>query len=102
MKFLAVGALAVLAGCASPDYVASRADFDVCRLSMGGPHAQLADAEARQRGLNCQAMYPAIVYRQAAENAAVQNYINTITPKPVPQTVCNSQRIGDQIRTVCR
>lgn len=98
--------LLALSGCASPDYVASRGDFDVCRLSMGGPHAAYADEEARRRGLNCQAYYPAINARMAGENAATQQLLQQFRPAPVTPisapVYCRSIHVGNGIvNTVC-
>lgn len=98
--------LLVLSGCASPDYVASRGDFDVCRLSMGGPHAAYADAEARRRGLNCHAYYPAINSQMRRENAATQQFIQQLRPAPAPSIQapihCRSIHVGNGIvNTVC-
>lgn len=85
-----------LAGCASPEYVASRSDFDVCRLSMGGPHAAYADAEARNRGLQCAQYYPAILQRQAQQNSLVQQMQ---PPRPVTCTTTSAYGIAN---TTCR
>jgi hypothetical protein len=93
MRKLAFVAL-LLTGCASPDYVATRGDYDVCRLSMGGPHAQLADAEARRRGLDCRPLYPVIQNRMAAESAAVQHLQQ-------PTLTCQTIPWGMGTRTVC-
>lgn len=101
---IAVVACLVLAGCASsPEYVASRPDFTVCRFTMGGPHARAAEDEARRRGLNCPAMYPAIQQQMAIENAATQNYINGLQrPAPAPlMRSCNSYRVGNTVQTDC-
>lgn len=91
-------ALALLAGCASPEYVASRGDFDVCRLTMGGPHAQAADQEARRRGLNCHAYYPAIQSRQAQDDAAIQQFLRS----GQPALTCRTIPWGIGTRTVCQ
>lgn len=105
---IAVAMLAVaLGGCAttwqqSQDYVSRQSNWDVCRLTMGGPHSVMAQHEAGMRALNCAELYPAILARQAGQDAAVQNYINQINPPRQPQQVCTSQRVGDTFRTVCR
>jgi hypothetical protein len=98
----------LLAGCASsPEYVAEQSNFDVCRLTMGGPHARAAEHEAYNRGLNCAAMYPAIQARMQQENAATQQFIQTLTPqrRPVPaiapSVTCHSRRVGDAVQTFC-
>lgn len=100
MKSACVLTLVALAGCAgSPDYVARQSNFDVCRLSMGGPHAAYADAEARNRGLDCRAYYGAILARQQQENAATQQYINSL--RAAPPVTCRSVRMGNTVNTVC-
>ena len=102
MRAVVLFAPLLLVGCASGDYVASRGDFDVCRLTMGGPHAAFADAEARRRGLDCRQYYGAIQGQQQRENAAVQQYL---APRPSafprPQT-CQSYRVGNSVETVCQ
>jgi hypothetical protein len=104
MLKLMIPAVLVLAGCASsPEYVSSSSNFDVCRLTMGGPHARNAEIEAQRRGLDCRPLYPAILQRQAAQNAATQNYINSLQrPAPAPiQRTCNSYRLGNSVQTDC-
>ena len=63
----------LLAGCAAMTEAEFRAqsNFDICRLSMGGPYAAAADYVARERALNCTAYYGAITQRQQAENAVM-------------------------------
>jgi hypothetical protein len=94
-----------LAGCAaSPQHMAAQSNFDVCRFSMGGPHAAVADAEARSRGLDCTPYYPAINQRQANQNAATQNFIRSMQqPAPAmrPPVNCTSYRIGNTVQTQC-
>jgi hypothetical protein len=100
-----IGIVLLLAGCAtSQEYVASTSDFTVCRFTMGGPHARAAEEEARKRGLNCPAMYPAILQKQAQENAATQTYINSLQrPAPAPMMrSCNSYRMGNTVQTDCQ
>lgn len=94
---------AVLAGCASsPEYVASKSDFTVCRFTMGGPHARAADEEARKRGLNCPAMYPAINAQMANENAATQQILRATQPAPAPAPLrCQTVRTGGTLHTDC-
>lgn len=58
MRAFAVS-LVLLAGCASsPEYVARQSNWDVCRLTMGGPHSGAAEAEARARNLDCKPPVP--------------------------------------------
>jgi hypothetical protein len=88
--------LVLLAGCAaSPDYVASRGDFDVCRLAMGGPHARFADAEARNRGLDCRQYHGAILQQQSNQNAAIQQL------QRQPALTCQTIPWGMGTRTIC-
>lgn len=93
----------LLAGCASsPEYVAGKSDFTVCRFTMGGPHARAADEEARRRGLNCPAMYPAINAQMANENAATQQFLRATQPAPAPATrTCQTYRVGNSLETTC-
>lgn len=103
---LAALSLLVLAGCASsPDYVARQSNWDVCRLTMGGPHARAAEAEAARRGVDCQPLYPAIQGKMANENAATQNYLRSLQPAPSPfsaPATCQSYRVGNTVQTDCR
>jgi hypothetical protein len=93
----------LLVGCASsPEYVAQKSNFDVCRLTMRGPHARNAELEAQKRGLNCTAYYPAIQQQMANENAAIQNMQRALQPPPRPAaTNCTSYRVGNTIQTNC-
>lgn len=94
----------VLGGCASsPEYVARQSNFDVCRLTMGGPHSRAAEEEAARRGVDCRPLYPAISARQAQENAAVQQYINSTRPAPIsPSKSCTTYRAGNTLQTDCQ
>lgn len=94
----------LLAGCASPDYVATRSDMTVCRFTLGGPHAALADIEARRRGLNCMAMYPAIQAQMANENAATQSIQQMLKPPATPAAPpvnCRTVRVLNGWNTYC-
>jgi hypothetical protein len=93
-----------LAGCAnSPDYVARQSNYDVCRLTMGGPHSRNAEAEAARRGVDCAPLYPAIQAREGARDAAVQNYLRSTQPAPIPQPrSCTSYRVGNTVQTDCQ
>lgn len=102
-----VGAL-LLAGCASsPEYVAGQSNFNVCRLTMGGPHARAADAEAARRGLDCRRYYGAIQQQLANENAATNAAIRALRPQPSPAPAprapvnCTSRRVGNTVQTDC-
>lgn len=101
MKAAIMISLLALAGCASsPEYVAGQSNFDVCRLTMGGPHSLSAEAEAARRGLDCRTLYPAIIQRQAVENAAVQSYIQST--RPAPTVNCTSTNAFGIVNTTCR
>ncbi len=94
-----------LAGCITmaPHEMARQSNYDVCRFSMGGPHAAVADGEARSRGLDCSQMYGAITARERANNDAVNNYLRATRPPPPAHPVnCTSYRVGNQIETTCR
>jgi starvation-inducible outer membrane lipoprotein len=104
MRILAI-ALA-LAGCAaSPQHMAQQSNWDVCRFTMGGPHQQVAEQERRNRGLDCAPYYPAIQQRLANESAATYNMQRALQPAPQqapPQPiVCQSNRAGNSVQTVC-
>ena len=110
MKHSLLLATLTLAGCAfSPEHMATRSNWDVCRFTMGGPHANVAQDEAQRRGLDCQPLYPAIAAQSQNQNAATANFINALNPpKPAPvyrpaqQTHCTSTRSGDTVQTHCR
>lgn len=106
MKRLSILSLVLAAGCASsPEYVAGQSNFNVCRLTMGGPHARAADAEAARRGLDCRQYYGAIQQQLANENAATNAAIRALQPQPVRRaapTNCTSYRVGNTIQTDCR
>lgn len=103
MKLWTIGVALLLAGCASPDYVARQSNYNVCRLSMGGPHSRYAEAEASRRGLDCRQYFGAIQQQQANENAAIQNYLRSTQPAPAPRPPvnCTSYRIGNRVETQC-
>mgnify|MGYP000128416873 CR=1 FL=1 len=103
MKAIVALSVFALAGCAgSPEYAASQSNWDVCRLTMGGPHARYAEAEAVRRGLDCRPYYGAIQGQMANQNAAVQGYLRSMQPTPQPTTNCTSYRAGNTIQTDCR
>jgi hypothetical protein len=97
----------MLAGCAAtPEETARWSNWDVCRLTMGGPYSQAAHHEAHRRSLDCAPMYPAIAAKLQADAAAVANFNRAINPPMAPppprQTSCTSYRIGNTIQTDCR
>lgn len=91
---------AALVGCASPEYVASRSNWDVCRLSMGGPHAAFAEEEARRRGLDCRPYYGPIQQQLSNEAAATQQIQRMLNPQPA--LTCETTTLGSTSRTTCR
>lgn len=96
---------ALLLGCATPEYVAKQSDWDVCRFTMGGPHARNAEAEAKRRGLDCRQYYGAIQQQNANRNRALQNYLRATQPPPptpIPQQRnCRSVVTGNTVQTQC-
>jgi hypothetical protein len=106
MKLALVVLAAALAGCAtnSPEYVARQSNWDVCRLSMGGPHSSAAEAEAARRGLDCRPYYGAIQGQMQRESAVLQQML---APRPAPAPAiapamyCRSYRVGNSVQTDC-
>lgn len=98
---LSISAL-ILAGCAGPIPADQVSNFDLCRYTMGGPYARSAEAEAARRGLDCRPYYGAIQQQQANQNAAMQQYLNTLQPRPSPAVNCTSYRVGNTVQTDCR
>jgi hypothetical protein len=111
MRPIILAAVVTLAGCASsPDYVARQSNWDVCRLSMGGPHSAAAEVEARNRGVDCAPMYPAIQATEARRAAAAAQMLQSrpayqpyqAQPYQMPQqTTCTSYRVGNSVETRC-
>jgi hypothetical protein len=106
MKLWILAIAMLLASCASPEYVANRSNWDVCRLSMGGPHARHAEAEAQRRGVDCRRFFGAIQQQQANENAATQNIQRALQPAPRPpapprSVQCRSVVTGNTVQTMC-
>lgn len=95
-------ALAVLlSGCAmTPEQMSSRTDWDVCRLSMTPVQGSVASSEAQRRGLDCRPLYPAILQRQALEDAAIQSYISSTRPPPTVR--CTTTSSFGIANTTCR
>jgi hypothetical protein len=111
MKFAALTAAALLAGCAAPITVttaqlAAASNWDACRYTtMGGTLAPMAQAEVNRRGVDCGPIYQAMTQQRANEAAALNNaaqYFNR-PPPPLPRTTnCTSYRYGNQVETTCR
>lgn len=104
MRIFLLMPVLLVACAATPEQMVQQSNYDVCRFTMGGPHSQVADYEARRRGLDCSTMYGAIAAREGARNAATANFINAINPPPQPmrpQVNCRSYRVGNEIRTDC-
>jgi hypothetical protein len=99
----------LLAGCASmstPEYVARQSNWDVCRFTMGGPHARNAEVEAQRRGLDCRPYYGAIQQKNANDAAAIRSFQRAIAPPapvfvPSPSVNCTSHRAGNTVQTNC-
>ncbi len=105
MRLLAPAAL-LLAGCVTmaPQDMARQSNYDVCRFTMGGPHSQVAHDETRRRNLDCTPYYPAINARMQAQDAATQNYINSLNRQQAPMrppVQCRSYRVGNAVQTDC-
>jgi len=105
-------AVGLVAGCAAtPEQVAqalpSMSNIEICRGVMiaSGQKAAMAQGEAARRGLNCSQYFGAIQQQDAQQNAAVQNYIQSLKP-PAPgfpaTTNCTTVRIGNTLQTQCR
>lgn len=96
-------ALVALAGCAmTPEQLSARSNWDVCRLSMTPAQGRVAEQEAQRRGLDCRPYYGPIQAQQANENAAIQNYLRSTQPAPMPTPMnCRTVRIGNSLETQC-
>ncbi len=106
MRSLVAVSLIALAGCASVP-ATEVSNFELCRYTMGGgQNARTAEAEAARRGLDCRPYYGAIQQQQANQNAAIQQYINTLQPRPRPApqpgVFCTSRRVGNTVQTDCQ
>lgn len=110
MKTAAMILLLALAGCAiSPERMARQTDWEVCRLSMSQMQGAVAAAEAKQRGLDCAPLYPAIAAQEMATSAAMANMLHAAQPMfqrqpvyvPPPAINCTSQRFGTRVDTTC-
>jgi hypothetical protein len=100
----------LLAGCsATPEQVAQAlpqmSNMEICKGVMiaSGQKAAMAQGEASRRGLNCAQYFGAIQQQDANQNAAINNYLQSINP---PQTLrptmnCRSYRVGSDVRTDC-
>jgi hypothetical protein len=104
MRAIFILAAAALTGCAAtPDRMAQQSNWDVCRFTMGGPSAHVAEQEAQRRGLDCAPLYPAINARQQNQNAATNSLIQQLKgPPPAPVVHCTSNRVGNTTQTDCQ
>jgi uncharacterized lipoprotein YajG len=105
MRLIVLAAAAVLAGCAAtPQEMAQRSNWNVCRATMGGPNAGVAQNEAQRRNLDCAPLYPAISAQMQNQNAATAIFLQSLQ-QPAPalprHTTCRSYRVGNQIQTNC-
>jgi hypothetical protein len=108
MRLLLIPALLVAGGCAAPVPASQVSNYELCQYTMaGGRDAQVAQAEATRRGLDCTAYYPAIAAQRAREAAALESAARYFQPQPVApmpfprQTNCTSRRVGNTIQTDC-
>lgn len=108
MRFLLIPAILVAGGCTTQTPTAQISNYGICEYTMGGgSNAQVAQAEATRRGLDCTAYYPAIAAQRANEAAALQNAARYFAPPAAParsfprQANCTSRRVGDTVRTDC-
>jgi hypothetical protein len=96
---------ALLAACAvTPQDMAQRSNWDVCRFTMGGPWSQTAQYEAQRRSLDCSPYYGPINAQMQRENAATSEYLQSLQRRrpPPPQTInCQSYRVGNSVQTTC-
>lgn len=102
MRLLLLAPL-LLVGCAiTPEQMAERSNIDVCRFTLGGPFAKIADAEVARRSLDCAPLYPVIAARMNAQNAATQNMLRNINQPAPPRPInCTSYNTGYSIQTQC-
>jgi hypothetical protein len=110
MRIIAIGMLAVLCGCQTPEdlqrTVGNASNYQLCRAIMLAP-AQVADiarGEAARRSLDC-APYAGLVLQgqqaqDAAGNQALQNLLRP-APPPRQMTSCRSYWLGNQLQTDC-
>jgi hypothetical protein len=116
LKLIIPAALA-LAGCATQptleQWLAAASNVDLCEAILYGPgdRAHIPQGEASRRGINCQDYLPAIIQAQQNRAQAAQILLGrpAIQHTPLqpyqmqkPQTTCTTQRIGNQLQTVCR
>jgi hypothetical protein len=117
MRLMILAAAAALAGCATqPTFdqrLAAASNVDVCEAALFGPgdQAPRVQGEANRRGINCQDYMPAIIQAQQNRAQAAQILLGRpamqhtpLQPYQMqkPQTTCTTQRIGNQLQTVCR
>lgn len=103
---IAVLLSALLAGCAAtPEQMAQESNYTVCRFTMGGPHARVAEYERQRRSLDCAPYYGAIAAKLQAESAATSNLQRAIAPPPrqrPPKPVeCRTVYSGNVANTQC-
>jgi hypothetical protein len=107
MRFLLIGAMCALAGCASQTPANQASNWQVCEYMMDGGHnAQVAQAEARRRNLDCRSYFPAILSKrqaEAAEDAAAAQILRNMQPSPAmpSPTNCSTTIRGSRADTSC-
>jgi hypothetical protein len=111
-----IPAVLVLAGCATQPPtrpVTSASNVELCEAVMYGQGDQVSipQGEIARRGINCQDYMPAIMQAQQNRAQAAQILLSRPAPQPYQlqpyqmqqrQTTCTTQRIGNQLQTVCR
>lgn len=112
MKVVLTVLVMTLAGCAAtPEEARQRlpylSEFQVCEGAiLARPEvAMLAQQEANRRGLDCSRYASAVMQQQQNQNAAVQNYIQSLNPPAQPfrpMVNCTSYRRGNNVETECR
>lgn len=119
MRTMILATTIAVAGCASaPPAPSELTNVQLCEAFFyaGEPYASQAGQEATFRGVRCVEYRDAVAqYRQAREAArrqAMQEALRyrpppityqPVQPQPVPRaTYCTTQRIGNQLQTVCQ
>lgn len=111
-----VFALAVLPGCGTQrtleQDIAAASNIDLCEVYLYGTPAmtEVTTPEVIRRNIDCRQLDQAIVQRQQLRAQAANRPVPTYTPYQIPmpppiqsrQTTCTSQRIGNQVQTICR
>ncbi len=90
--------VAALAGCAgspmrlgqeTPAELARESGYNLCRAALSRHSNQAIEAEIASRRLDCSAYAAAIAQREAAADAAVNNFANSMQRNRPVTTYCN-------------